>query len=188
MEGSLAGRLLVAAPPLVDSNFDRTVVWILDHDEDGALGVILNRPSSLEVADVLPGWEDLAAEPGLVFLGGPVGPQGALCLAPPPSSPVGEVASAYRPTPSGLVLVDLDAAPEVRAALPFHRVRVFAGHAGWAPGQLESERDAGGWYVVDALPDDPWSPRPEQLWRDVLRRQPGRLRLLATYPPDPSLN
>ncbi|WP_165989429.1 YqgE/AlgH family protein [Streptomyces sp. YIM 98790] len=180
---SLAGRLLVATPALADPNFLRAVVLMLDHDGDGALGVILNRPTPVGVAEVLEPWADLAGEPGVVFQGGPVALDAALALAVAPGeSPLG-----WRRVHGSIGLVDLEAPPEVLAA-EVGSLRVFAGYAGWGSGQLERELDEGAWYVVDSEPGDVSAPDPERLWRAVLRRQRSNLALLATYPDDPSLN
>jgi putative transcriptional regulator len=181
-----AGRLLVAVPPS-DPLFARTVVLVLDHDEAGALGLVLNRPGDLHVADVLPEWAEAVSEPSVLFLGGPVTPEGAVCLG---RSTVAEseLPPSLRPVGGGLVLVDLAAGADGPQGLPLDRLRVYAGYSGWSPGQLDAEVAAGAWYVVDLLPGDPWSPAPELLWRDVLRRQDGPMRLLSTLPRDPSLN
>lgn len=183
MAESLRGRLLVASPVLADPNFARAVVLLLEHDESGALGVVLNRSSETPLAEVLPQWTGLAAEPGRVFVGGPVEPQAALCLAvvgpgPPPGG--------FRPVTRGLGVLDLDLDPDVANAV--RRLRVFAGYAGWRAGQLEEELSLGGWYVVEGEPEDAVTGQPGQLWRAVLRRQPGSLALLASYPADPRLN
>ncbi len=177
------GRLLVANPALPDPNFHRTVVLMLEHTADGAVGVVLNRPSQLTVAEPLPRWEALAADPPVLFVGGPVEPSSAICLA----EVIGdEVEQSWQPVLDGLGALDLEADDE--ASAPVHRLRVFAGYAGWGPGQLEAEIDAGAWFVVAAETDDVMSPEPRGLWRAVLRRQAGWLTALASYPDDPSLN
>ncbi|MGW7084036.1 YqgE/AlgH family protein [Streptomyces sp. NPDC054871] len=190
---SLTGRLLVATPALADPNFDRAVVLLLDHDEEGSLGVVLNRPTPVDVADILEGWGDLAGAPGVVFQGGPVSLDSALGVAVIP----GEDAPAPRPgrgEPIGwrrvhgaIGLVDLDTPPELLAPA-LGSLRIFAGYAGWGPGQLEDELAEGAWYVVESEPGDVSSPDPERLWRAVLRRQRSELAMVATYPDDPSLN
>ncbi|MGK5529442.1 YqgE/AlgH family protein [Streptomyces sp. URMC 129] len=189
---SLTGRLLVATPALSDPNFDRSVVLLLDHDREGALGVVLNRPTPVGVSEVLEPWAALAGEPGVVFQGGPVALDAALALAvvpgsgtPPDSVRVGPLG--WRRVHGSIGLVDLEAPPEVLAA-ELGSLRIFAGYAGWGPEQLERELEEGAWYVVDSEPGDVSAPEPERLWRAVLRRQRGSLALLATYPDDPSLN
>ena len=180
---SLKGRLLVATPGLSDPNFSRTVVLLIEHGDEGALGVVLNRPSELEVSEPLPAWADMAAQPPVVFVGGPVSPSSAICL--------GRVAVVegddWEPVVGPLGAVDLNLEPEEVTPRP-ELVRVFAGYAGWGPRQLEAEILSGGWFVVDAEPDDVLSPEPGDLWSGVLRRQPGRLAMFANYPDDPSTN
>jgi putative transcriptional regulator len=181
---SWSGQLLVATPALTDPNFARTVVQLLSHDtEDGALGVVLNRPSETPLSDVLPGWALLAPEPLVVFLGGPVQESAAICLgrlAP------GDTDETCIPVPGAPWLGTLDLDSD--AADPVQEVRVFAGYAGWSAGQLEAEVEEGAWWVVDALPSDCFTPDPQGLWPAVLRRQGPPIALAATYPPDVALN
>ncbi|MFC5906663.1 YqgE/AlgH family protein [Streptacidiphilus monticola] len=184
---SLTGRLLVATPALTDPNFDRAVVLLLDHDEEGSLGVVLNRPTPVTVGSVLEPWAALAGEPPVVFQGGPVGLDSALALAVVPGEQPEEELLGWRRVHGAIGLVDLEAPPELLAA-ELGSLRVFAGYAGWSPGQLEDELLEGAWYVVDSEPGDVFAPEPERLWRSVLRRQRGALALVATYPDDPSLN
>lgn len=183
---SMTGRLLVATPALVDPQFQRAVVIVLDHDEAGTLGVVVNRPSEVEVGAVLPPWQPFVSAPGVLFQGGPVARNSAVGLAriagDGDEEPLG-----WRQVAGPLGLVDLDAPPEVLAA-EMGALRVFAGYAGWAAGQLEAEIAEGAWFVVDATPTDPFSADPAALWRRVLRRQPGELAFVSTYPDDPALN
>jgi putative transcriptional regulator len=181
---SLTGRLLVAAPALADPNFDRAVVLLLDHDDEGSLGVILNRPTPVVVEDILESWAALAGEPGVVFQGGPVALDSALGVAviPGDEGPLG-----WRRVHGAIGLVDLEAPPELLGGA-LGSLRIFAGYAGWGPGQLEDELQDGAWYVVESEPGDVSSPRPESLWRSVLRRQRNELAMFATYPDDPSMN
>ncbi|MEU3740378.1 YqgE/AlgH family protein [Streptomyces sp. NPDC032198] len=194
---SLTGRLLVATPALADPNFDRAVVLLLDHDEEGSLGVVLNRPTPVDVADILEGWGDLAGAPGVVFQGGPVSLDSALGVAVIPGEE-GPAAGArtrsgrgepigWRRVHGAIGLVDLDTPPQLLAPA-LGSLRIFAGYAGWGPGQLEDELVEGAWYVVESEPGDVSSPDPERLWRAVLRRQRSELAMVATYPDDPSLN
>jgi len=190
----LKGRLLVATPNLGDPNFERTVVLILEHGQEGALGVVLNRPSEMDLAEPLPEWARAAAHPPVLFIGGPVAPSAAVCLArvaATDGSPDGRSpryrAEGWQAVLGALGTMDLDSDPD--QTIPgLEEIRVFAGYAGWGPAQLESEIDQGGWFVVDADVSDPLSPAPEQLWSAVLRRQRGTLALFAAYPADPSLN
>lgn len=181
---SLAGRLLVAAPVLRDPNFDRTVVLMLSHDDDGAMGVVVNRPTDVPITSILPAWQPVVSEPDVVFKGGPVGLDSALGLAALADS---EEPLGVRRVSGRLAVVDLDAPPEV-VSPGVVGMRVFAGYAGWSPDQLEAEIDEGAWYVVDAETSDAFSSSAENLWRAVLRRQSGRLSWMADFPPDPSLN
>ena len=182
------GRLLVASPMIGDENFERTVVLILEHSEEGALGLVLNRPSEIELHDPLPGWSRLAAAPSVVFVGGPVEPDRAIALArhdPTHAHALG--IDVYAPVVGALGTLDLSMDPDVLGDT-VEAVRVFSGYAGWGPGQLEGELDAGAWWVVEAEPDDALAPLPEGLWRQVLARQRGPLRRFAHYPDDPSVN
>ncbi|MEU1312879.1 YqgE/AlgH family protein [Streptomyces cinnamoneus] len=192
---SLTGRLLVATPALADPNFDRAVVLLLDHDEEGSLGVVLNRPTPVGVADILESWAALAGEPGVVFQGGPVSLDSALGVAVVPGEPHDQDGApgaddgplGWRRVHGAIGLVDLEAPPELLAAV-LGSLRIFAGYAGWGPGQLEDELVEGAWYVVESEPGDVSSPDPQRLWRAVLRRQRNELAMVATYPDDPSLN
>lgn len=187
-ETTLTGRLLVASPELGDPNFARTVVLLVDHDESGALGVVLNRPSTTDVGEILPDWHLYAAPPQVVFQGGPVGRDSALALAArvdgkqEDDEPVG-----FRHVHAGIGLVDLDAPAELIAS-EISSMRIFAGYAGWGSDQLEGEIDQGAWFVVDVDLGDLAVTDPEQLWSQVLRRQGGQLSMVATFPDDPSLN
>jgi putative transcriptional regulator len=183
--GLAAGALLVATPVLLDPNFSETVVLLLDVDEDGVLGVVLNRPSPVAVAEVLGQWSTAVDEPHVLFQGGPVGTDAALALAllrDPADVPVG-----FRAVRGTLGLVDLDTPTELLAG-SLAGLRIFAGYAGWAPGQLEAEVEEGSWYVVPGEALDAFRGDPGALRRDVLRRQPGALAWHSTRPLDPELN
>jgi putative transcriptional regulator len=178
------GSLLIAAPTMADPNFARTIVLLLDSSESGALGVVLNRPTELEVADVLLPWADLVVGPGVLFQGGPVETDAALAVArvSAEDEPVG-----WRRVFGSTGLVDLDAPVEILSDA-VSALRIFAGYAGWGAGQLEAEIEEGAWYVVPAEPQDPFLDDPERLWSQVLRRQGGQLAMLATMPSEPGLN
>lgn len=182
---ALRGRLLVATPSLREPTFHRTVILMLDHGENGALGVVLNRPTTVDVGVVLPDWQDYVSEPAQLFQGGPVGLDGAMGVV---VLPRGTELPPDVDRMTGLFgLVDLDAAPE--SVVPhLGGVRVFAGYAGWGDGQLEAEIAERSWFVVDAVADDLLTPEPEQLWRRVLRRQGGDLAIVSTFAVDASLN
>ena len=176
------GRLLVATPLLGDPHFARSVVYLLEHDGGGTVGVIVNRPSHTPVGQVLPGWHDAVSEPQVVFNGGPVQPDGALCLGR-----LAEDGPGVRPVVDGVGTIDLDGDVTVITGLTT-RLRVFAGHSGWAPDQLEAEIAEGAWWVVPGTPADLFSDDPKPMWARVLRRQPPPLNLVSTYPADPLLN
>jgi putative transcriptional regulator len=182
---SFVGRLLVATPRLEEATFRRTVVLMLDHNDEGALGLVVNRPLDVDVAAVLPAWQHYTTAPGRLFQGGPVQLDSALGLVAVPGDD--EEPLGVKRIIGSLGLVDLDTPPEVIAG-GVAGLRIFAGYAGWSAGQLEGEIDEGAWYVVDAEPRDPFSAAPEHLWREVLRRQRGDLALVATYPDDASMN
>lgn len=182
--GSLAGRLLVAAPDLSGSTFERAVILILSHDDDGALGVMVNKPTEVPVRDVLPNWTSVVSDPDVVFQGGPVSLDSALGLVAIQSSdePLG-----IRRVREGVGVLDLDTPAEIIEPA-VAGMRVFAGYAGWSPNQVEGEIDEGSWFVVDYEADDAFRSESTDLWSEVLRRQPAPLSLLATFPADPTLN
>ena len=175
MPDSLRGHLLIAAPSLFDY-FRRTVVLVLEHTPDGAMGVVLGRETETRVADAVPALADLAEEDDVVYLGGPVAPESVVALG-----------DFERPEEAGTAVVrslgtlDPDAANE-----SLRRVRVFAGYAGWAPGQLDAELDSDAWIVQPAAAEDPFLPG--DIWSEALGRAGGRYKLMATMPADPSLN
>jgi len=181
---TLRGRLLVATPSIDGGPFWRSVVYLLDHGEDGSLGVILNRPLNALVADVLPPWGGIVSEPTHLFDGGPVGSDAALAVGVVRDGLV--PASGWHQMSERVGLVDLDG--PVPTSGEFSAIRVFAGYAGWDAGQLDGEIEEGSWLVVDAVESDLGSAEPTMLWRDVLRRQSGDIRMLATFPADADLN
>jgi putative transcriptional regulator len=186
----LAGRLLVATPLLGDPNFRRTVILIVeDEPEEGTLGVVLNRPTDVQVAQVLEAWTDLVTGPSVVFKGGPVSPNSALALAlaQGEDEPLGWRSLDGSSLTDRIGLVDLEAPPELLAG-GISSLRVFAGYAGWGPGQLRAEIEEGAWYVLPGEPTDAFLAEPERLWQKVLRRQGGEFAIVATYPDDPMLN
>ena len=182
MDESLTGQLLLASPTLSDPNFARTVVLIGAHSEEGAMGVILNRPSAITVGEAVPQLDAALDVGDPVFKGGPVQPESLVLLA-----------EFTDPTPAGLLVLgrigfpapdaDLDELAEATA-----RGRVFAGYAGWGEGQLDAELDQGDWIVQAAEPEDVFSEAPEELWSRVLTRKGGSYALIARMPMDPSVN
>lgn len=179
------GVLLVAQPEMGDPNFSDAVVLVLDVDDEGALGVVINRPSGLLVSTVFEEWRDLVDEPDVLFRGGPVGTDGALALALLHEAT--QVPPGFRPVVGRLGVLDLETPSEL--VEPFLvRLRIFAGYAGWGPGQLEDEIAEGAWYVVPSRPEDPFGVEGDGLGRAVLRRQPGELAWQSTRPVDSGLN
>jgi putative transcriptional regulator len=179
------GSLLVASVLLADGIFNRTVVLVLDCDEDGALGVILNEISQTTLDAVLPDWVGSVSEPRLLFHGGPVSPNGAICLASVASA--GEEPPGWRPLFDTVGLLHLDTPIEIVSGA-YRDLRIFAGYAGWSAGQLDDEIGQGMWHVVDAEYDDVFGRRPLELWRAVLRRQHGEMAYFSTWVEDPQLN
>lgn len=179
------GRLLLATPPLEDPNFDRSVVFVLEHHDDGAVGVVINRPSDETLVAPLDRWTELQSSPAAIFEGGPVEDTALIALAVANDPDADD--DMLTPIVGSIVSADLTADP-LLVSIAVSAVRVFRGYAGWGPGQLESEVDGGAWLVLDAEVDDVFSSEPDELWRTVLRRQPGRLAWLANAPDDLSLN
>jgi putative transcriptional regulator len=179
---SLRGKLLVAAPTLLDPNFFRTVVLLIEHSEEGAMGLVLNRRADTELDDAVPDLTDVPGLDDVLHVGGPVQPQTVILVAefadPDAAAPlvIGEV---------GVVGADTDLS-ELPDAIT--RGRAFAGYAGWGPGQLDAEIDEDAWLVVDPLANDLLADDPDELWRAVLERQGGWHRVVARMPADPSLN
>ena len=174
MEASLSGKLLVASPSMSDY-FRRTVVLVVEHNDDGAFGLVLNQPSESTVGEVSPELAELIGAEHLIHVGGPVQP-GAVTAIGEHLDP----AEATKLIIGSVGMVDLDDAPELA------RIRVFAGYTGWGPGQLDTELEAEAWITEDAHPDDPFSDG--DLWAAVLGRKGGEFTLLARMPPDPSMN
>jgi putative transcriptional regulator len=174
MTESLRGKLLIAAPSLFDF-FRRTVILMVEHTEEGAFGVVLNRASESTVGEAVPALADLAGPDGPVHIGGPVATDSVVVLGEfedPEDSPKVVVGD--------LGVVDPEEATAVR------RVRIYAGHAGWGPGQLEGELESEAWLVEPASAEDPF--RDDDLWSTALQRRGGEYALIATMPDDPSLN
>jgi len=180
------GKLLVATPRTIGDVFRRSVVLVLQHDEDGAQGVVLNHPMVAPISAVLPYWQDYVTDPPNIFQGGPVALDSALGLVTVPGDKVEEPLG-VRLLFGGIGLVDLDIPPVV--VMPeVAGLRIFAGYAGWSPGQLDDEIRAGAWYVVEAEARDAFTSEPETLWSTVLRRQRGNLAFVASFPDDPTMN
>jgi putative transcriptional regulator len=181
MDESLRGKLLIASPALVDPNFARTVVFLTEHSEEGAMGIVLNRPSETAVHSVV---EELAEIAGgeAIYVGGPVQPEALVLLAEFSHL---EAAAWIVVADVGLASADVDLAD---LAASVRRGRVYAGYSGWGPGQLETEMEAESWIVEAPLPMELFPDDPATLWRDVLSRKGGEYSLIARMPADPSLN
>jgi putative transcriptional regulator len=171
----LKGQLLIAAPSLFDY-FRRTVVLVIEHTPDGAMGVVLNRESETRVADAVPQLAELAGDGDVVRIGGPVAPQSVVALGE-----FEDIEEAGTAVTSRLGTLDPDAGNG-----SLRRLRVYAGYAGWSAGQLEDELEQEAWVVAPAEEEDPFSE--DDIWSRALERRGGAYRLLATMPPDPSQN
>jgi putative transcriptional regulator len=185
--GYLKGRLLVALPPLVDENFDRTVVLLLEHSDGGALGVVLNRPGGRPVEELLSPWASRTSAPAVFFQGGPVETESIIGVATCVGANEESGGAHWAPVVDGIGTVDLSVPPDEHDP-PIDALRLFVGYAGWAPSQLEGELRAGAWIVADFRPDDVFAAEPVALWRRVLRRQGGRIAWMANYPDELARN
>ena len=179
---SLRGQLLIAAPSLVDPNFWRTVVLVAEHSDEGAMGLVLNRPLDVLVAEAVEPLGGLVADDEPVFQGGPVAPEAVVALAEFADP---ELAAEFTFGEIGFIGADPDI-EQLTGAI--RRARVFAGYAGWSAGQLEAELSEQAWITEPALPDDVFAGEPESLWSQTLRRKGGVASLIALMPPDPSMN
>ena len=176
----LQGKLLVSSPALIDPNFRKTVVLITHHDEDGAMGLVLTRPSDVPAADAVPSLDVLPGSGEPVFVGGPVQPLAFMVLAE-----FDNVDQAAATVFERVGFMHAESEPE---ELEISRFRLFAGYSGWGAGQLEAELAEPSWIVVDAEPDDAFADDPEELWRTVLHRKGGAFELMEHMPYDPGLN
>lgn len=178
---SARGQLLIAGPGLVDPNFWRTVVLVVEHSEEGALGVVLNRPSETTVGEAVSELEELLDADDLLHVGGPVQPSALIVLA-----------EFDRPHDAALIAFEdvgvLAHGTQDRPDTGVRRGRAFVGHAGWGPGQLDDEIERGDWILEAARREDAFTPNPLELWESVLTRKGGSYALVARMPPDPSVN
>jgi len=179
---SARGQLLIAGPSLLDPNFWRTVVLVVEHTDEGALGLVLNRPSETTVGDAVPALEALVDREGQLFIGGPVQPSSVIVL--------GEFED---PTDAALLAFDdvgvlgAGSSPE-ESTVGLRSGRAFVGHAGWGPSQLDDEIERGDWILEPARLQDAFADEPQELWSSVLTRKGGNYALIARMPPDPSVN
>ena len=179
-------QLIVASPPLDDSNFDRSVVYVIDHNDEGAIGVVINRPLADPDLEPITRWSDSLTEPPVIFNGGPVDPSALIALGVTQNSTEREIEGAVQ-VADRVWSIDLAGDPAV-VAPHFAGIRIFSGYAGWSSGQLDAEIDAGGWIVLAAETNDVFGNQPADLWRRVLNRQPPPIKWLANAPGDISLN
>jgi putative transcriptional regulator len=183
MAESLRGKLLIAGPTLLDPNFARAVVLVAEHTDEGAMGLVLNRPAEALVDEAVPDLDWMVPDDARVWVGGPVAESAVIVLAEWDRP---ELAGALVDDDLGFVGSDADQPAQLEGAI--RRARVFAGHAGWGPGQLESELAEESWIVEPPLREDIFTLDPDGLWAALLRRKGSRFALLATMPPDPSVN
>ena len=179
---SRRGRLLVAAPALDDPNFHRAVVLMLEHSSDGALGLVLNRPTPLVSREALPAHlAELMPDEERVFEGGPVQPEAVILLGD-----FADASGAASVAFGSVGIVDPDAAAVEPGTL--RAVRAFGGYAGWAGGQLEQEVAEEAWLDAEPEVEDVFTDDHEGLWGRVIDRKGGSWRLIARMPEDPRLN
>ncbi len=179
---SARGQLLIAGPALLDPNFWRTVVLVIEHTDDGALGLVLNRPSETTVGDAVSQLEELVDSEEQLYIGGPVQPSAVIVLAQFEDA-------------SDAAVIAFDDVGVLGTGAELEQIgdgvrsgRAFVGHAGWGPGQLDSEIDRGDWILEPARREDAFSADPGELWPQVLTRKGGSYALIARMPPDPSVN
>jgi len=179
--GTLKGQLLIAGGGLLDPNFRRTVILIGEHNEEGALGVVLNRPAPYRIEEAVPPLASIVSPDDTLFFGGPVQPDSPVILAEFDHPDFADLLVF-----GAIGFLTGEALPESREGIK--RARVFAGYAGWGAGQLEAEIEEDSWIVERALEEDVFTAEPGELWSRALRRKGGDYRLLSTMPVDPSLN
>lgn len=177
---SLQGQLLVSSPSLIDPNFRKTVVLIAHHDEDGAMGLVLSRPSDVSAAEAVPSLAELPGSDNVVYVGGPVQPEAFMVLAE-----FDDLEAAAAPIFGTVGFMPAEAEP---GDLAIKRFRLFSGYAGWGAGQLEAELEEPSWIIVRAEADDAFATDPDELWRTVIHRKGGPFEIMADMPFDPGLN
>ncbi len=178
---SAKGQLLIAGPTLLDPNFWRAVVLIVEHSDEGALGLVLNRPSETTVGEAVPQLEELLELDDPVFIGGPVQTSAMMVLA-----------QFENPSEAALLAFeDVGVMGTTGTEAPSAAVRTgraFVGHAGWGHGQLDAEIERGDWILEPARFEDAFASEPLALWSRVLTRKGGSYALIARMPSDPSMN
>lgn len=176
-----SGMLLIATPGMHDVTFDRTVIFLLEHDESSSMGLVLNRPSDMLVSDAIPQLE-CSTRPERLYIGGPVEQGTAIVLA----QPIDPAAPDMYLMNNGIGLLDLGTEPTTTTGL--ERARAFSGYAGWGPRQLESELRGGAWILGECEPTDLWDQNHQQLWARAVARQGNMSEFLSHYPGQPWLN
>ena len=179
----LAGSLLIASPTLLDPNFYRSVVLLMAHNDEGAVGVVLDRPLELAATDFVEDWRTVLTPPSRVYEGGPVQRETAIGVARRTGFGRSDV---WEPVLGSIGFIDLAQTPTDFPGV--EDLRVFSGYAGWGPDQLDLEVAIGSWFPVPASVDDAFDPVPHTLWQRVLKRQDSGLALYADFPVDPRLN
>lgn len=179
---SFRGKLLLATPELMDSNFHRSVVLVIEHNNDGAIGVVLNRQTEITSTEVLPKWVFSSGSDSLLFWGGPVQQESLLALGL-----LNQDSEALQNNLLNRITV-IDLNQEIIDSELFTSARLYSGYSGWSPGQLNAEISSGGWIVAEANDNDPFVDQPTDLWSEVLERQEGFISRLAQYPDDPRMN
>ena len=177
---SLRGKLLIAGANLFDPNFRRSILLIADHDDQGAVGVVLNRPAGVSVREAAPDLGDLVGPDEQLFVGGPVQPQAPVLMA--------EFEDPAQASLLAFGAVGFLTGQDPRTVGGLRRARVFAGYAGWGPGQLDQEMEQDSWLTEPAVTEDVFTPEPGRLWASILRRKGRDFQLMATLPFDPSSN
>lgn len=183
---SLKGQLLVAAARIFDPNFRRVVVLVIEHDAEGAAGVVLNRSAEVPIGDAVPVLSSLVGSTEPVFVGGPVQPDSIVILADLEGDWLGDLSGGVQPVFGSVVVLGdgwLDASPD-----EIRRARAFSGYSGWGPGQLEFEIAARDWIVEPAGVEDVFPQDPSSLWSEILKRKGGKYKMLAAMPMDLSAN
>ena len=183
----VAGSLLLSAPDMPDPNFRRSIIYMIEHDFSGSLGVVITRRSESDVEEILPAWSDLCSSPPVFHIGGPVKPDTGIALVVLRSGVDGSGQVGLQQIEGRVHVVDLDSDPD-QLRDDVEGMRVFVGYTGWAPGQLQDELDRGDWYVAPSLPTDLLAPARVDVWGEVLRRQEMPLPLYATYVSDGDVN
>lgn len=180
---STRGQLLIAGPTLVDPNFQRAVVLVVEHSEEGALGLVLNRPSETTVGEAVSELDELLDVDEPLFIGGPVQQSALIVLAEFEDA---REAALLAFDDVGVLGTSDDREPP--AIVGTRRGRAFAGHAGWGPGQLDAELERDDWILEPATREDAFTESPQDLWQSVLTRKGGSYALVARMPTDPSVN